>query len=135
MAEPMRLQLLGSAQLMRNLTFLGQRAPHVLGGALYRFGEMVMTESKREVPVKTGTLRGSGHVEPPEVTPRGAVVVLGYGGPAEAYATIVHEDTSRYHKPPTKAKYLEDPLKAHAGEFEETVGRDVAAALFGHGAL
>jgi hypothetical protein len=39
------------------------------------------------------------------------VITLGYGGVAAPYALRVHEDLGARHNSPTKAKYLEDPVK------------------------
>lgn len=69
-----------------------------------------MTESKRRVPVDTGTLRASGFVMEPERSGRNISVTLAYGGPAEGYAVVVHEDLDAFH-PHGQAKYLESVLK------------------------
>ena len=44
------------------------------------------------MPVATGTLRRSGHVQAPKIDGTNIVVILGYGGPAAAYAFAVHEN-------------------------------------------
>ena len=54
--------------------------------------------------------------------------VIGYGfgdevnpktrRPADEYAVPVHERVEAYHKPPTKAKFLEDAVFAHAALME-----------------
>ena len=45
-------------------------------------------------------------------------VVLGYRAP---YALIVHERLDLYHKPPTKAKFLEEPVRRMQGQIGETI--------------
>lgn len=102
----------GTKELQHALKQLGDRASEELGKGLYAEGELIMTESKKQCPVDTGTLRGTGHVEKPEMSRYGPTVTLGYGGPAAPYAVYVHEDLTKRHNPPTKAKYLEDPAKA-----------------------
>ena len=129
----MRVELTGGAALSAHLARLAAQMPRAVGASLYRFAEGVMAESKPEVPVQTGTLRASGHVEPPVLTSRGAEVELGYGGPAEAYALQVHEDLQAHHAEPTKAKYLEDPLKRRSADLLPTVGADVERALVAGG--
>lgn len=58
----------------------------VAAGA-YAIAEEVMTVSKDVfVPVDTGTLKASGFVKMPEITPTGVSVTIGYGGAARAYA-------------------------------------------------
>ena len=46
-----------------------------------------------------------------------------YGTPRTAQCRIaaVHERTDVYHKPPTKAKYLEDPLKEDLPEYPRVI--------------
>jgi hypothetical protein len=127
------ITITGDVAMRARLRLLGARAPGVVGGALYRFAERVMAASKREVPVKTGVLRGSGHVVPPTFRGGQVEVELGYGGPAMAYATEVHENENAEHKDPTKWKYLEDPLKAAAGELLADVGAVVREALMRQG--
>ena len=68
-----------------------------------------MGKSKRLVPVDTGALRASGHVQLPVIRGKKVAVVLGYGGAAAPYAVFVHEKQAR-HNPPTQWKYLEQPL-------------------------
>ncbi len=119
----------GTAGFSARLAVLADRGPKIVAGALYRFAEAVMTESKLEVPVEHGTLKDSGHVELP-VIDRGAVEVqLGYGGPAESYAIEQHENLEYQHAEGKKAKYLEDPLKRHSDELLEAIGLAMRAAL------
>jgi hypothetical protein len=74
--------------------------------------ERLMTESKQTfVPVDTGALRSSGHVEPVRFTGRATIEVsLGYGGPSAAYALEVHENLNSHHAY-GQAKYLETPVR------------------------
>ena len=130
MAELAGLTLTGDVGLRLSLEALGPRASRVVGGSLYRAAERIMTEAKMIVPVEFGTLKDSGHVEPP--TPlgnAGAEVALGFGGPAEAYAVEQHENLEYAHAEGKQAKYLETPLKAAAGDVLELLGRDLRAAL------
>src|SRR5215831_3428643 len=58
----------------------------------------------------------------------GMEMTIGYGAgdeinpktrrPASEYAVPVHEIIEAYHKPPTKAKFLEDPVYEHASLME-----------------
>jgi hypothetical protein len=98
-----------------------------------------MTQSKAVVPVKDGTLRGSGYVTLPEKTGRGPVVELGYGGPAAGYAETIHE--VRYAHPEHVRengvvdncggdwKYLERPVMDARPTLMRFIGR-VAAQAF-----
>lgn len=75
-----------------------------------------------------GVLRRSARVFAPVKTGTEISVLMGYGFGSEvnqegriaaAYAVPVHEILQAKHKPPTKAKYLEDPVLAHAGDLGE----------------
>ena len=109
---------LGKLRDMRTVT------PRRLAGALYREAESIMTRSKADfVPVDTGVLKASGHVQPPEITRGRVSVTLGYGGAASAYALVQHERTD-FHHTVGQAKYLEQPvLEAAAGLGQRVASR------------
>jgi len=100
------------------------------GRALERVAEEILTASKRVVPVDTGNLRASGHVQPHVIEGRSATVVLGYGGPAGVgnqgetnqksvgYALPVHERFDLVHSN-GMPKYLEAPVLAFAPRIEK----------------
>ncbi len=105
-------------------------------GPLNLEAELIMTEAKQNTPVAPdgGTLRASGHVQPPKITGSTVVFTLGFGGAASAYALAVHEHPSK-HSPPSWAggvtwnvggpQFLKNAMnKAEAG-----LGRRVARNL------
>jgi hypothetical protein len=122
MAKP-EFELTGVREMQRNLHRAGKLFATAIEKALYRRAEAVMTKAKRDhVPVDTGNLRASGHVEPPERKGRDVSVTMAFGGPAAPYALAVHEHLSK-HSPPSwqhadvefspagrGPKYLERPL-------------------------
>lgn len=63
--------------------------------------ESTIAVSTPDVPVDTGALRSSGHVQEPKWTGEGVSVAFGYGSASVSYAAIVHET----HK--SKSKFLE----------------------------
>lgn len=63
--------------------------------------EIILEASQKLVPVDTGRLKKSGHIEQ---NSEGTYSIV-YDAP---YALFVHEIMGNYHKPPTQAKYLED---------------------------
>lgn len=82
-----------------------------------------------------GTLRRSARVFAPVETTTEISVLMGYGFGSEvnpegriaaAYAVPVHEIAEAKHKPPTKYKYLEDPLLEHASVLGEELQRKVS---------
>lgn len=109
---------------------------------LFQEAEGIMTQSKQAfVPVDTGTLRASGFVELPMVTPNGVQVALGFGGPAGSgnqngqtnskavgYAVPVHENCQAFHAVGS-CKYLEIPLKRAQRGMAKRLRADVDAEL------
>lgn len=101
----------GGEEVMRALRLLGEKAPDAMGSALYQEGNDILRASKEIVPVDTGILKGSAFVNLPVVNGDEVSVTLGYGQAAKEYAEVQHEELSYYHKPPTQAKYLEQPFQ------------------------
>lgn len=97
-----------SAQdLIRLLDRLTDAATPALASSLYEEGEEIMTKAKDRTPVDEGTLRASGWVEKPKISgDKEVTVMLAFGGEAEAYALIQHEDLSLHHDV-GEAKFLE----------------------------
>lgn len=123
-----------------------------VGREMYIFAEEVMTASKLVVPVKTGTLMNTGHVELPQSTPQGVIIQLGYGGPAAPYALYVHEALEgavppsahwswtkkvagggqiAWTRPGSGPKYLENPLKEKQDELPPRIKNAVLKTLKG----
>ncbi|MBC7340954.1 MAG: HK97 gp10 family phage protein [Clostridia bacterium] len=132
-----KVQVKGLDTLHRNLRKLAQQYPDEVFAELYAEAEEIMTESKEECPVDTGTLRDSGFVEPDKSRYR---VRVGYGGPAtkinpktgqmsDEYAVIVHEDLNAHHKAGKKAKFLEDPANRRLKGMAGRIARAVKARL------
>lgn len=92
--------------------------------ALYQEAEREMTEAKQRTPVDTGTLRDSGHVQQPERDSDGVSVTMGFGGAAEEYAIIVHENLEALH-PVGQAKFLESVLQESAPHLLERIANRI----------
>lgn len=92
--------------------------------ALRRQAEIELLESKRRVPVDTGALRASGQVVGPEKQGRKFNVDITYGGQAESYALIVHEDLDAFHRV-GQAKYLSSVLDESAPHMAERLAADI----------
>lgn len=103
------VEVQGVDALIRRLKQLEPEAQKATGAALYQEAEQIMTRSKSEfVPVQTGVLRGTGHVNEPQIRGSSIEVTMGYGGPAAPYALKQHEDLTYHHDVGTN-KYLEKP--------------------------
>ncbi len=107
------VEIEGMDRLIRLLAIGGAGARQALRQALYYEATVAFNESQMQVPVDKGMLRQSGQAYGIQVNEIGSslVITLGYGGVAAPYALIVHEDLGARHNSPTKAKYLEDPVK------------------------
>lgn len=120
----MRIQLRGIEQVQRRLQHVADTTARSLAAALTVEAEAIMGKSKEIVPVDTGALRSTGHVQPPETAGAQVTVEMGYGGPAAPYAVFVHERVELRHNPPTQAKFLEQPaLEAIPGMAERVAAR------------
>lgn len=129
--KTLSVEVSGVEALLANLGMFGQAAERAAKAALYQEAETVMTASKELVPVDTGALRGSGHVQQPVERGSRIEVSLGYGGPAAPYALVVHEDMKARH-PTGEAKYLERPLlDAERGMLGRIADRIRAMAMKG----
>lgn len=107
--------------VIRNLNLFGRRVEQAVAASLFQEAETVMARSKREfVPVFSGALKNSGHVQRPNISAGVVTVEMGFGGPSAPYALRIHEDMSIVH--PSHefgglsyscnggAKYLERPF-------------------------
>lgn len=124
-----RIRIVGKEKLNRALRRLARRSPQKLGAALFVEGELIMTASKRIVPVDLGALRASGIVRKPDVSTKRVTVTLAYGGTAAPYAVIVHENPNAMHNAPTRFKYLEEPFNEALTGLATRVGRVVKRAM------
>jgi hypothetical protein len=129
---------------MKQLGKLNKEQKRLLAKAIKDESEEVMTASKEQVPVDTGALRSTGHVQDP-VTKRNEVsITMGYGGIAGpggpfiskktgkvvtevGYAVAVHENLDAHHKV-GNAKFLERPFLAARREIDRALARALEKA-------
>lgn len=84
--------VVGGKALRDALRRAGALGVQALARGLRREAEAIMTDSKANyVPTDMGILKGSGFVQPVQVTASNVSVTLGYGGAAKVYALYVHE--------------------------------------------
>lgn len=129
MGAGMNMNITGLNEALKNFNKVPDRVIQALGGGMYLEMGNVMTDSKREVPVDLGALKGSGYVTLPEVKGNQIIVEAGYGGPAKEYAVVQHEHTEYNHPDGGKAKYLQDPMMRHKSSFAKKAV-DFARRLF-----
>lgn len=125
----LRFTITGADPLSRKLQTASTNGPQAMGQALVETAEQVMTVSKTDyVPVDTGALRASGHVQPAVWQGAKVEVEFGFGGPAAPYALYVHENLTAHH-PVGQAKYLESPLLAAVQGMPGVMARRVSDAI------
>lgn len=118
----MRAQLTGMDKVRASIRKVQQTFPDRVLRALTIEGNIEMTEAKKRTPVDTGTLRASGRVDKPQRQGRRMFITLGFGGAAETYAFIVHEDMEAHHDV-GQAKYLESTLNESAPFMAQRLAR------------
>lgn len=126
---PWSIKWLDREPLARMLAEAGDEIVPALAQALYEEGQLAFAESQRLVPRDTGTLAGSGTLEPPDTTGTAVTVRLGYGGAASDYALIVHEDPNATHTGGRTFKYLEVPVLARVPKLEQNVAARINRIL------
>jgi len=78
--------------------------------AVNDFADLVLARSQVYVPVDTGQLKKSGNI-----ARESGEVRVSY---QTDYAVYVHEDETKFHNPPTRAKYLSLALEESLPEFD-----------------
>lgn len=120
MAEDMSLQIGGLDKVLDALGALPAQLVMKAANALRAEAEIEMTEAKQRTPVKTGTLRASGHVTGPTQNGNDIDVTLTFGGPAAEYAVFVHENVEAYHRV-GQAKFLESTVLESAPHLADRI--------------
>lgn len=87
-----------------------KKADHVgIEEALRKIARAVRDKAKYYCPIEYGPLRKS-IVTSVTGTGRNAVFNISCGGPEAPYALYVHEDLTKFHEPPTCAKFMTKAL-------------------------
>jgi hypothetical protein len=122
------LTLTGIAEVTQQLQRLVTAPLPAVGEALYEEGNRIMGQSVQLVPVDTGLLRSTAHVERPVTTGARVEVELSYGSEGTApYAARIEFDITLNHPHGGQAHYLQQPLFAATNGFAQRI----AAALQG----
>jgi hypothetical protein len=126
-SDPMNFSVSGISSVFNKLQALTEEVPSALDKALYAEGLQIFRASQKLVPVKFGTLKGSGVIE----GPTNGEVFIGYGGAAASYALYVHEDMEATHKKNKSAKFLEIPFTEALNGMDERLAPYLERALEG----
>ncbi len=120
----MGIRIEGLDKLDARLKKSGKGAAKDLARGLKVEAETIMTAAKRIVPVDTGVLKTSGHVQLPVIRKTSASVILGFGGAASDYALYQHEVTLN-HPGQGQAKFLQQPANEAKKGFGARIAKNI----------
>jgi hypothetical protein len=101
-----------------------------LGEALRTEGNQVIRIANTLVPVDTGNLRSTGHVETPIQVGTVVSVSLGYGqGDIAPYAARIEFDITLNHPHGGQSHYMQQPLFAATDGFTQRIATALRGAL------
>ena len=115
------ITLTGASTVARNMWLTHAEMGERFERGLERAGKYVIEVTEQFVPIETGALRASAMTKNIGGTGWKADQVVGYGNSEAPYAGYVHERLDLYHKPPTRAKFLEHTLRAYQAQIVMTV--------------
>jgi hypothetical protein len=129
----------GLNDLFKKMAVAGMNVQQEAASSLYTEAELLMTDSEKECPVETDTLRTSSFVDAPVINGSKVSVKLGYGGAAtkinpkskkstDTYAIYVHERTDVHH-PVGKAHFLSDPYNDRLPSIKSNIANRLTKRL------
>lgn len=122
----------GLDQVQQRLRAVLTQMAQASGPALYDEGNRIMGLSVQLVPVDTGLLRSTSHVETPRIDGQGATVELSYGSHGTApYAPIIEFDTQMNHPHGGQALYLSEPFFAAANGMLQRLSASIRGSMGG----
>lgn len=129
------MEIEGLDKLLQQLSQIKEDMPQIVGDSMVNVIDGVMKDSAPQVPFKTGHLRRTMFVNGPDVSDGRILVSFGYSA---EYAKPVHDipppelwsaGRTAYHRPPTKYRFMADPLEAAAPGFPDALIRDIDEQL------
>jgi len=107
--------------LLGRISHMIDEVPDLVERALFEEATMIFNKSQELCPVDTNRLRLSGKVTV-DKTSEGFEAAITY---STDYAIYVHEDMTKYHNPPTQAKFLEQPARERLPRVLENIEKRV----------
>jgi len=120
------MSLEGVTEFKRNLKTLRRDLIEGTKRGIHQATLDALQDAEPTVPIDEGDLRKSKYSDPPQVNGSTVENTFGYDVP---YALPVHERMDVYHKPPTRAKFMEITLNANRDKYEAIVNKFVNEAL------
>lgn len=117
----MKTVIIGLKNAIENFRRMRRFTPAKLTRGMMAAGRQLQRDSMLLVPVDTGALKRSATTVLRKSTSTGTVIVdVKY---STKYALAVHEILYYYHKPPTQAKFLEQPARMNRDAYLKTIQR------------
>lgn len=114
-------KVLGFDRLVRKLKSRRTKNPAGVARGIKKMAAFFLRESNKIVPVDTGELQESGHLENSGTGSRTEVDIV-YDAD---HAVIVHEDLEAQHAAGTSAKYLEIAIRENKEQGQEILRKEV----------
>lgn len=127
--KPFDIEVEGFAEALALFNQSNSKLVPAIMEALYAEAQVVLAESKRQVPFRFGVLSGSGMVHQPYSVGSKVAVEISYGGAAVDYAIVQHENLDFKHAEGRKAKYLSDPIADAQGRLAKNIASRVRVML------
>lgn len=125
-----RVEMTGVAEVSQKLAQLIPAPMAPLGEALRDEGNQIIRIANTLVPVDTGNLRSTGHVEAPVQAGPVVSVSLGYGqGDIAPYAARIEFDVTLNHPHGGQAHFFQQPLFAATAGLLQRVATALRGAL------
>lgn len=119
----MGVSIFGVETALRAMHWKATRDGVNIAIALDKCAHILLEKSRELVPVETGALRVSGRV----VSSGAGFAARSYVSYDTPYAVYVHEDLTKYHEPPTQARFLADAVKKVRGAMTVCLARQIGA--------
>lgn len=122
----MGMKLRGAIAAANGFERLKKNLPDEASKGIEKSTRLLMVNSQKEVPRKTEQLAHTAHFVEISTTGMKRSRAVRYGEPGEGpgvidYAAAVHEILKAKHAPPTKAKFVEDPLVNGIPDFKRFI--------------
>lgn len=119
-----RVKMVGMKKTQRLLKRFGDKADIARKKLLFDEASATVKATIPFTPIDTGELRRSGIA-----LTKGKGVEVSFGGVKAPYGLLVHEIMENKHKPPTKAKYLEDVFNKRLITMDKRFAKELRSLL------
>lgn len=113
------VKVIGMQVLTDDILDIAKRPKKKIRAVLMEIGKLILKRARFYVPRDTGDLSRSGKIVIMKDGKGNMGVMVSFGSEKAFYALWVHEDTLKYHKPPTRHHYLEHAIEEVEPEIDK----------------